>query len=211
MPLERFAVGINAWLALCRRGARPRPVEFVRLGRHPADWRPEDCILFPLAQGVLLDLELPELAEAETLRTHDPLWFERRRRYESDWIIPTIPDSRRRGAVRATHAAAPPWTSERRGRGSGTISPALGGRARAGAGSVSDAFVVGPARTVNGAPLLANDVHPSFTAPGPFHVDPRDRVPDTVDAAWRVRPGLPIVVSGRNRRAAWGITSSPPT
>src|SRR5262245_49514608 len=60
VPLERFTAGINAWLALCRRGARPWPVELV-LGRPPEDWRPEDCILFLLAQGVLLDLELPEL------------------------------------------------------------------------------------------------------------------------------------------------------
>jgi hypothetical protein len=37
------------------------PEEFQALRCEPADWRPEDSILLSLAQGVLLDLGLPEL------------------------------------------------------------------------------------------------------------------------------------------------------
>src|SRR5206468_12042785 len=53
---------------------------------------------------------------------------------------------------------------------------------------------------------LANDVHLSLTAPGPFYAVHLS-VPDTVEAAGGCVPGLPIIVSGRNRSAAWGITS----
>src|SRR4030095_14003130 len=70
----------------------------------------------------------------------------------------------------------------------------------------SNVFAVGPVRSATHAPLLANDVHLSLTAPGPFHAIHLS-VPDTLEAAGGCVPGLPIIVSGRNRTAAWGITS----
>jgi penicillin amidase len=205
VALERYTAGINAWMGLCRRGAQRWPPEFLRLGHRPENWRPADCILFLLAQGVLLDLELPELAEAETLRTHDPSWFERRRRYESDWSATTIPDSVADALYgRPAHPRLPGRPSGGGVRVGHNLAPVgVGHDPELGA---SDAFVVGPARSESGAPLLANDIHLSLTAPGPFHVI-HVTVPDTVDAAGACVPGLPIVVSGRNRRAAWGVTS----
>src|SRR5262249_19440741 len=92
VALERFAAGVNADLGLRRSGARPWRAEFLELRKRPDDWRPEDSFPFLLAQGVLLDLAVPELAEAETLRVRGAGWFERRRRFESDWTYTTIPD-----------------------------------------------------------------------------------------------------------------------
>jgi penicillin amidase len=217
LALERFAEGVNAYLDLCRRGLRPWPSEFRRLGVEPEDWRPVDCILALVAMGVLLDLVIPELAEAESVKVHGPGWFERRRRFESDWTYTTIPDSAARrlyGGHGPSGATAPPPADplddleprpERP-----PPRPAPPDRSP-GAGRdpdlrASNLFAVGPERSASRAPLLANDVHLALTAPGPLyalHVS----VPDTVDAAGAGVPGLPIIVSGRNRHAAWGVTS----
>src|SRR5262245_29661680 len=60
-PLERYTAGINAYLALCRSGAEPWPIEFQRLRRRPAPWEPKDVYLVLLGLGMLLDLDLPEI------------------------------------------------------------------------------------------------------------------------------------------------------
>ena len=207
VALTRFCEGVNAYLGLCRSGARPWPLEIERLGKRPEDWRPQDCVLFLLAQGVLLDFALPELAEAESLRAHGAAWLERRRRFESDWTYSTIPDSvanRRYGRPPRPRFPGRPFPTGT-GTGTGWRMPGLPAE-RDRELQASDIFAVGPTRSASGAPLLANDVHLSLTAPGPFHAI-HLTVRDTVDAAGAWVPGLPIVVSGRNRRAAWGITS----
>ncbi|HET9326737.1 MAG TPA: penicillin acylase family protein [Candidatus Eisenbacteria bacterium] len=207
LALERYAEGVNAYLDLCRKGVRPWPAEFIKLGQRPLDWNAHDTYLFLLAQGVLLDLTVPEIAEAETLRARGPSWFERRRRFETEWMFSTIPDSvavrlyGRPSRRRLPGGASPEGTSTgwrpTRLPFETARDPELG---------ASNVFAVGPARSATRAPLLANDVHLSLTAPGAFHAV-HVTVPDTLDAAGGCVPGLPIIVSGRNRDAAWGITS----
>lgn len=203
--LERYAAGVNAYLELCRAGVRPWPAEFIALGKRPTDWRPEDSVLILLAQGVLLDLALPELAEAETLRVRGAGWYERRRRHEGDYVFSTIPDS-----VAARAFGRPP-----RPRLPGTPFPGGTGVGQRHGGlpverdpdlGASNGFAVGPGRTASGKPVLANDVHLSLSAPGPLyalHVT----VADSLDAVGAGAPGLPIIASGRNRTLAWGVTS----
>ena len=70
-PLERYAAGINAYIALCRDGRAPWPAEFLRLGRRPSDWSAENAYLVLLAQAMLLDLDLPELDEARDIRARE--------------------------------------------------------------------------------------------------------------------------------------------
>ena len=70
----------------------------------------------------------------------------------------------------------------------------------------SNEFVVGARRAAHGKPLLANDPHLALTTPGAFHVL-HVHVPGQVDAIGASAPGLPLIVSGRNRRVAWGATA----
>ena len=70
----------------------------------------------------------------------------------------------------------------------------------------SNVFAVGPRRSSSGAPLLANDVHLGLAAPGPLHAI-HLTVPGALDAAGACVPGLPVIVSGRNARCAWGLTA----
>ncbi len=213
-PLERYAAGVNAYLALCRRGAAPWPREFARVGHRPEDWRPEDSVLLLLGMGVTLDLDLPELREARELRRHDAAWIAARRRFEGRWIYDTIPDSvaRRlyagdlaplRPAADAPRAGLPAGLAERAAAALAAFAPP---RDDDGASRASNAFAVGPSRSASGAPLFANDPHLALATPGPFYVV-HVSVPGVVDAAGACIPGLPAIVSGRNRDCAWGVTA----
>src|SRR5207247_4212823 len=70
----------------------------------------------------------------------------------------------------------------------------------------SNVFAVGGARSASGTPLLANDPHLTLGAPGPLYIIHLN-VPGEVDAVGATVPGLPAVVSGRNRDCAWGVTA----
>jgi hypothetical protein len=70
-----------------------------------------------LAQAMLLDLDLPELDEADEIRAHGVAWEAARQRFERDMTVPSIPDSvaRRLYANAPGHAgaAAPPTRDAR--------------------------------------------------------------------------------------------------
>ena len=225
-PLERYAAGINAYIGLCQAGVEPWPSEFQRLHRRPAPWEPQDAYLVLLGLGMLLDLNLPEIEEAREVRERGMVWVEGRRRFECDMAFPSIPDSvaerlygrpRRRtypgspfppatrtGARVSPEGVAVPATllAQARHTLAGILSPTR----RDPDQNASNVFAVGPRRSARGAPLLANDVHLGLAAPGPLHAI-HLTVPGEMDAAGACIPGLPVIVSGRNGRCAWGLTA----
>jgi len=216
--LERYAAGVNAWLASCRRGERAWPPELRRLNLDPADWRPEDCYVVLLGFGITLDLDLPELSEARAVAENGAAWAVNRRRFEDRWIYDSIPDTAaaRLWPRRATLAMSPSLDAGARPRGAALPGPMLAAGERVletfplrdpeGADRASDEFVVGAKRSASGKPILANDPHLGLATPGPFHVV-QVSVPGVVDAVGGGTPGLPVIVVGRNRRAAWGVTA----
>lgn len=231
IPLERYTAGVNAWIARCRIGAEPWPAELVRIGKQPLDWRPEDAVLFLLAEGVLLDLALPELEEGDEIVERGRDAFDRRSRFEDRLIYRTIPDSAAsrlygasrpdttfhasRGAPRRSGSAV---DLETPGRREAALVARLGDRARLhlgnwlrapdpdGAMRASNEFAVGGGRSASGKPMLANDPHLGLTTPSPFHVI-HVTIPGELDAIGATVAGLPAIVSGRNRECAWGITA----
>ena len=206
--LEHYCAGVNAWIESCRKGEHAWPAELKRLKLVPANWQPEDCYLVLLGFGITLDLDLPELSEARTVADSGAVWAADRRRFEDSWIYDSIPDS---AAARlwSPHAAsrtsdagvrlAEPWVAaaER----ALAVFPRRDEDARA-----SDEFVVGPRRSASGRPILANDPHLGFATPGPLYVL-HVSVPGVMDAVGAGAPGLPLIATGRNRRAAWGVTA----
>ena len=72
----------------------------------------------------------------------------------------------------------------------------------------SNNWVVGPERSATGAPLLANDPHLGLEAPAAWYLA-HLRAPG-LDVIGAPIPGIPAVVVGRNRRAAWGVTNTGP-
>ena len=215
VALERYAAGVNSWIASCRRGERAWPPELARLRFRPDDWRPEDCYVVLLGFGITLDLDLPELAEARLVADSSAGWAANRRRYEDRWIYDTIPDS----------VAARMWPWGRPGAASGApprprgtrlpesllaageqVLNSLPSHDPEGADRASDEFVVGGRRTASGKPILANDPHLGLATPGPIYVL-HVSVPGVVEAVGGGAPGLPAIVVGRNPRAAWGVTA----
>ncbi len=215
--VEHYVAGINAYVARCRGGREPLPEEFARLGRAPDFWRPEDCYIVLFGLGFTLDFALPELAEGDSIRAHGTRWLETRKRHESDYVFTTIPDTAAARLYGPRARSSSSRRSERAAPGAGGT-PSLVAAARRTLGDwlspataepdlrASNIFAVGPRRSASGRPMLANDPHLGLAMPSPFHVLHLS-VPGAVDAIGAAVPGLPAIVSGRNRCSAWGITA----
>jgi penicillin amidase len=70
----------------------------------------------------------------------------------------------------------------------------------------SNNWVVDGSRSASGKPLLANDPHLGFAAPGPFYLARLDW--DGGSVAGATAPGAPYVLIGHNARVAWGFTTT---
>tara|TARA_R110000787_G_scaffold119616_11_gene230544 strand:- start:591 stop:2921 length:2331 start_codon:yes stop_codon:yes gene_type:complete len=73
-------------------------------------------------------------------------------------------------------------------------------------GSASNGWVLDGTRTTSGKPLLANDPHLRFRAPGLWYLA-RVSAPG-LDVTGATVPGMPFTVLGHNRDIAWGFTSA---
>lgn len=186
--LEAYAAGVNAFLAT-RHGALPPA--FLVLRFTPEKWRPADSLVW----GKLMDLELAgnyrgELERARLARTlsSDELAF----------LYPLYPKGApttlaalqkiyRLLPLDRLHAALPPL-------------PVLGPI------YASNNWVVDGAHSKSGKPLLANDPHLEFAAPGVWYLA-RLKTPEG-EIAGATAPGVPLVIIGHNDRIAWGFTTT---
>jgi penicillin amidase len=100
------------------------------------------------------------------------------------------------GLARPLDAAAQAWAS------------AFGHDIGLSEGKGSNAWVVSGERTASGKPLLANDPHLGLSAPAIWYFA-RLQAPG-LDVIGATLPGLPFVVLGRTRSAAWGFTNTGP-
>jgi penicillin amidase len=71
--------------------------------------------------------------------------------------------------------------------------------------SASNNWVVGPARSATGKPILCNDPHLAHALPGIWY-EAHLQTP-TLDVAGVTIPGFPLVILGHNRDIAWGMTN----
>jgi len=69
----------------------------------------------------------------------------------------------------------------------------------------SNSWVIGPARTRSGKPILANDPHLALRAPALWYLAVIESPGFHVAGA--TIPGLPAVILGHNRAIAWGLTN----
>jgi len=184
--LGAYAAGVNAFLA-SRPGALPP--EFLLLRFAPEPWRVADSLVW----GKLMDLLLAGNYRSELLRARlartlsaDQLAF----------LYPEYPDDApttlaglaaiyRRLPLDRLYSALP-----------AAVGPIY----------ASNNWVVDGAHSVSGKPLLANDPHLPFGAPGFWYLA-RLKTPER-EIAGGTAPGTPFVVIGHNDRAAWGFTST---
>src|SRR5947199_197508 len=165
------------------------PPEFVLLGFRPDPWRPADSLVW----GKLMDLELAgnyrgELLRARLARTVSPddlavLYPEYPK--EAPTTLAELATIYRRLPLDRLYAALPPL-----------VGPIY----------ASNNWVVDGAHTESGKPVLANDPHLGFAAPGFWYLA-RMKTPQGEIAGGTVA-GVPLVLVGHNERIAWGFTTT---
>jgi penicillin amidase len=218
-----YAWGVNAWIT---GHSRPLGPEFLALRYTPDLWSVQ--AMFEVARLMAWDL-VNAGGELSLARAAARVGAQRVRD-----LFPVYPDSApvilprgsahwaereggRRGGGRSPPRAGP-GTGARRPAGPGHPSallaapdiPAIPPLAAelldaAAIARASNSWVIGPARTRSGKPILANDPHLGLRAPSLWYLaaveSPGLRV------AGATIPGLPAVILGHNRRIAWGLTN----
>jgi len=179
--LNAYSAGVNAWIEFAIRRHK-LPIEFTLLSYQPEPWQPVDC----LGYGKLMDWILAGNWESEFLRGQIV------KRLESEKVteLEIGADKTWSAILDATQGSLDPsrtFTGPHAGEGVG-----------------SNNWVVHGARTVNGSPLLANDMHLSLTAPAIWFEN--HLVGGDLDVSGITFPGTPLVIAGHNRYVAWGYT-----
>jgi len=184
--LLAYAAGVNAFLAT-RGGALPP--EFLLLRATPETWQPADTLVW----GKLMGLQLGgnyrgELLRARLARTISPA--------DLAVLYPGYPED------------APTTLSQLRPLYRALALDRLYAALPAAVGPIyaSNNWVVDGAHSQSGKPLLANDPHLGFGAPGFWYL--ARLVTPQHDIAGGTVAGTPLVVVGHNERIAWGMTTT---
>jgi len=181
LALDAYADGVNAFL---KAQTGPLPPEFVVLGYRPEAWQASDSILWGRLMGMRLAFNWRE----ELLR------LRMRERLPSDRI----------DALLGTESGMRPITVAGLADTATALLAAIPEEALS--FSASNAWAVAGRRTASGKPILANDPHLGFGAPGLWYLA---RI---VSAGWEIAgatvPGVPFHLLGHNGRVAWGMTTT---
>jgi penicillin amidase len=184
--IEAYSAGVNAYLAT--RGLL-LPPEFVLLRFSPEPWKPADTLVW----GKLMDFQLGgnyrgELVRARLAQTvsADDLAF----------LYPDYP----KDAPTTLAALAPLYRQLPLASLYAALPAALGPH------FASNNWVVDGAHSASGKPLLANDPHLAFGAPGFWYLA-RLKTPEREIAGGTVA-GTPLVIVGHNDKIAWGFTTT---
>jgi penicillin G amidase len=184
--LDAYAAGVNAYLAT-RTGALPP--EYLLLGARPEPWRAVDSLVWEK----IMDLELTANLRGELMRARLLT------RLTPDDLAVLYPSYPKDGPVTLEGARAMlrklPLDALY-----GALPADIGPQA------ASNNWVVDGAHSQSGKPLLANDPHLDFSAPGVWYLARIETPQGTI--AGVTAPGNPFVIIGHNDRIAWGFTTT---
>ncbi|WP_120501756.1 penicillin acylase family protein [Roseovarius sp. EL26] len=198
--LDAYADGVNARLKEINDGALGRGAPEMFVFNSPiSPWQPADSIAVVKLMGVQLSSHLHN----EVLRAQLSLTLDDPKRLND-----ILPDDLGTGI-----AALPRYSN---------LFPTLGGpagyavaknteerlspfKAPVFAGA-SNAWAASPSRSASGGTLLANDPHLGFSAPGIWYLARLQLAEGGVIGG--TIPGIPAILTGRNDRLGWAITSS---
>ena len=182
--IDAYVEGVNGWMDA---PDTKRPPEMIVLGLPFEPWRPADSAAWVRLMSILLsgdfrtELLRADLMQVLTADQINDLWPD-----EPDNAPVTLGQTAPTANTFATLAAAIP-----------DLFPQ---------GSASNEWVVSGDRSLSGKPLLANDPHLGFGAPGMWHLA-RIVTPDFT-ASGAALPGQPFFMIGRNNDMAWGLTTT---
>jgi penicillin G amidase len=185
LALKAYAAGVNAFLN-SRRGALPP--EFLWLGFTPEPWRPADSLVWGKLMAVQLGGnyrgELLRARMARTIPATDLAFLYPEYPQNGPTTLAEMLPIYRRLALDRLYEGLP---------------------AVVGPNYASNNWVVDGNHSASGKPLLANDPHLAFGAPGFWYLA-RLKTPQHEIAGGTVA-GVPLVVVGHNERIAWGFTT----
>src|SRR4051812_5700279 len=196
--LQGYVQGVNAGLS----HLTVRPWEYLLLGSSPRPWSMEDSLLCAFAMYLTLNdpTGQAELARAQLHDALTPELFGFLFPIGTEWDAPIAGGTWRSPAIPSAEVInlrIAPAVS----RASAVRSPLVGEPEIWG----SNAWAVDGSHAVNGAALLANDMHLGLRLP---HVWYRVRMivegADRRDLVGVTLPGLPVLIVGSNRHVAWG-------
>jgi penicillin amidase len=196
--LEAYAAGVNAYID----GMSPRelPLEYRLLGRRPARWGPIRTVQVLLRMGYTLtqnDVELERLAVAASVGDAAAAALFPRHATLQEPIQPSRGEPHRLPLF-----VPPPGPPDSTAKAMAAMLPRPSGRPELG----SNNWAVAPARTRNGAALLAGDPHLDLTLPAIWY-EAHLVVPKALDEYGVTIPGLPTIVVGFTRDVAWSFTN----
>ncbi|MGE4221337.1 MAG: penicillin acylase family protein [Alphaproteobacteria bacterium] len=184
--MDAYAAGVNAYIAH-RRG--PLPPEFLLLGHRPEPWRAADSLVWSRLMALQLSVNWHREIDRAVFATILPP-----ERLDQLW-----PDDPPGSAVSIQAAAAIPATDwAALGKALSPLPSDIFG--------ASNAWAIGGMRTASGRPILANDPHLGFMAPGTWYLARIEMPGLTLSGA--TAPGVPLMILGHNGTAAWGMTST---
>ena len=182
---ESYAAGVNAYLRVHAGALAP---EFYLLRYRPELWKPADSLVW----GRLMALRLSGNSRTESLRA---ALAKRLSEEQIESLWPPYPGETGLTLGRAEPALAPLFGSIWK-----NFAEVLE-RAPA-----SNSWVLAGRHTTTGKPILANDPHLDYSAPGIWYLA-RLQAPG-LQVTGATVPGVPLTVLGHNGRIAWGMTTT---
>ena len=184
--LDAYAAGVNAWLTA--DGQRLPPELLLAGVIEPDPWRPVDSVIW----AKLMALRLSGNFETELLRARLTVQL-------TDEQIADLwaQDETHEPTLRNLAALAPELGLDRLAAAIPDVFAAA---------SASNEWVAAGQLTQSGEPLLANDPHLGFSAPGLWYLA-RLSTPD-FEIAGATVPGVPFTLLGHNGHIAWGLTTA---
>ncbi|MDH3738416.1 MAG: penicillin acylase family protein, partial [Alphaproteobacteria bacterium] len=184
--LEAYTQGVNAWL---QSPNTVSPPELIFLAADASPWRAADSVIWGRLMALLLSGNwTDELLRAQLASTLDP--------QQIDDLWPGEPND---GPT--TLAGLPALSHQIDFAGIDKAIPPYLFQA-----SASNQWVVAGSRSASGKPLLANDPHLGFMAPGMWYLA-RIVTPD-FSGAGATLPGQPFFAVGHNSALAWGFATT---
>lgn len=186
--LTAYSAGINSFLT---GNAGILPPEFLVLGYRPTPWRPADSLVWARIMAMRLtgnwrtEALRASLSARLTPQQINALWPE-----EDSDVAPTVT-----GWARGLQKFHPMFAGLLK-RWPREMLPM----------TASNSWVVDGAHSATGKPLLANDPHLGFRAPGLWYLARTESPGLTLTGA--TVPGVPYHILGHNGHIAWAITST---
>lgn len=188
--LEAYSLGFNAG----RDSLKQLPVEYRLLGVDEVpDWTPADCVAQAWLQSWNLSENPNQELAALALRDLPSAKLDALVRYEAE----TPPLDPYWETLRSMDLG--PWSE------GWEAWNGLYGGLREPASQASNNWIVGPSRSADGKPIVANDPHLGQRVPSIWYA--ADLQGGDLHVAGVTFPGSPAVIIGHNERVAWGLTN----